>query len=113
VGTSAGHGSILNVPGTDDWLLAYHRRQPGVTARDARVTCIDRIFFREDGTMEQVVLTQRCGLVLRSEGRRGLLVRQQRRAARLRHLLPVVWTVGRQTVGDRFPTPCRVITRTT
>lgn len=57
VGTSAGHGSVLNVPGTDDWLLAYHRRQPGVTARDHRVTCIDRVVFRDDGTMEQVVLT--------------------------------------------------------
>lgn len=57
VGTSAGHGCVLNIPGTDDWVISYHRRQPGVTARDARVTCIDRLRFDQDGAILPVVLT--------------------------------------------------------
>lgn len=57
VGTGAGHGCVLNIPGTDDWVISYHRRQPGVTARDARVTCIDRLLFDEDGAIVPVVLT--------------------------------------------------------
>jgi beta-xylosidase len=53
----AGHNSVLNVPGTDDWYLVYHRRPADQTGRDARVTCIDRMTFREDGTIEPVVMT--------------------------------------------------------
>jgi beta-xylosidase len=52
-----GHNSVLNLPGTDDWVICYHRRPAGDTHRDHRVTCIDRLFFRPDGTIEPVVMT--------------------------------------------------------
>ena len=45
VGNGAGHHSVLQIPGTDDWYIAYHRRPVGDKHRDHRVTCIDRMYF--------------------------------------------------------------------
>jgi len=57
VGNSAGHHSVLQIPGTDDWIIAYHRRPIDETARDHRVTCLERMFFDENGDILPVVLT--------------------------------------------------------
>ncbi len=57
VATGAGHHSMLNVPGTDEWYIVYHRRPAGTNARDARVTCIDRITFADDGTIQPTDMT--------------------------------------------------------
>jgi beta-xylosidase len=58
VGTGAGHASFLLLPGTsDDWVIAYHRRPVGDTEPNHRVSCIDRVFFRADGTIEPVRMT--------------------------------------------------------
>lgn len=38
VATSAGHHSLLHVPGTDDYYIVYHRRPLNDNARDHRVT---------------------------------------------------------------------------
>lgn len=44
-----GHSSIVNVPGTDDWYIAYHRfGMPGGDGTH-RETTIDRLTFGEDG----------------------------------------------------------------
>lgn len=55
VGT--GHHSIVQVPGTDDWYIAYHRF--GLPGGDGmhRETTIDRLQFNEDGTIKKVVPT--------------------------------------------------------
>jgi beta-xylosidase len=58
VGTSAGHHSVLQVPGTDDWYAVYHRRPIGDTARDHRVTCIDKMFFDEKGFIQPIKMTK-------------------------------------------------------
>jgi hypothetical protein len=57
VATSAGHHSALQIPGTDDWVLCYHRRPLGETDRNHRVTCLEEMHFAEDGTILPVPLT--------------------------------------------------------
>ncbi len=49
-----GHNSIIQVPGTDDWYVAYHRF--GIPGGDGthRETTIDRLTFAPDGTMTKV-----------------------------------------------------------
>ena len=55
------HNSVIQVPGTDEWYIVYHRinkdwlrHQPGVH----RETCIDRLYFNADGTIKPVVPTE-------------------------------------------------------
>lgn len=57
VATSAGHHSVLNVPGTDKWYIAYHRRPLNEQARDHRVTCLEVMEFDENGRIKPVKLT--------------------------------------------------------
>ncbi len=54
------HNSVINLPGTDEWRIVYHRinkwylkDNPGVH----REVCIDRMEFNEDGTIKPVVPT--------------------------------------------------------
>ena len=52
-----GHSSIIQVPGTDDWYIAYHRfGMPGGDGTH-RETTIDRLTFGADGLMQKVVPT--------------------------------------------------------
>ncbi|KAH7041451.1 glycosyl hydrolase [Microdochium trichocladiopsis] len=52
-----GHQSFVNVPGTDDWYIAYHRfAVPGGDGMH-RETTIDRVFFDEAGVMKKIVPT--------------------------------------------------------
>ena len=52
-----GHSSIINVPGTDDWYIAYHRFAiPGGDGTH-RETTIDKLEFGADGLMKPVVPT--------------------------------------------------------
>ena len=57
VASSAGHHSILRLPGTDEYAICYHRRPLGVTDAHHRVTCLDRLVVHDDGTVEPVVTT--------------------------------------------------------
>ena len=57
IAAGAGHHSVLNVPGTDDWYIVYHRRPLGSEERDYRVTCIDKMEFNDDGTIKPVKMT--------------------------------------------------------
>lgn len=52
-----GHSSIINVPGTDDWYIAYHRfAMPGGDGNH-RETTIDKLEFGADGLIKPVVPT--------------------------------------------------------
>ena len=52
-----GHSSMINVPGTDDWYIAYHRfAMPGGNGTH-RETTIDRLEFDADGLMKTVTPT--------------------------------------------------------
>lgn len=57
VATGAGHHSVMHVPGSDDYYIVYHRRPLNDTARDHRVTCIDRMTFDENGYINPVKIT--------------------------------------------------------
>ena len=55
--TGAGHHSVFNVPGTDEWYIVYHRRPVPNEGRDHRVICIDRMYFNPDGSIKDVKIT--------------------------------------------------------
>jgi len=57
VATGAGHHSVINVPGTDDWYIVYHRRPLGEADRNARVVCIDQLTFDKQGDIAPVQIT--------------------------------------------------------
>ncbi len=58
VANGAGHHSVLLLPGTEDeWVICYHRRPLGETDAHHRVTCLDRLVFRDDGSIAPVTLT--------------------------------------------------------
>lgn len=57
IGTGAGHHSILNIPGTDDFYIVYHRHPLGADDGNNRVTCIDRMYFDNDGSILPVRMT--------------------------------------------------------
>lgn len=57
IATGAGHHSVINIPKTDDWYIVYHRRPIPNLDRDHRVTCIDRMYFKEDGTIKDIKMT--------------------------------------------------------
>ncbi len=61
-----GHHSILNVPGTDDWYICYHRfglekygevNDFSDEAGNHREVCIDKLEFNPDGTIKPVKAT--------------------------------------------------------
>ena len=54
-----GHNSVLQVPGTDEWYIVYHRisRPDGMQKSypgTSREVCIDKMEFNEDGSIKQV-----------------------------------------------------------
>ncbi len=57
VATGAGHHSVLKLPGNDQWAIVYHRRPLDQTDANARVTCIDRMYFDDKGFIKPVVIT--------------------------------------------------------
>jgi len=58
IALGAGHHSVMLLPGTkDEWVVCYHRRPLDATKGHHRVTCLDRLFFREDGSIAPVTLT--------------------------------------------------------
>lgn len=57
VATGAGHHSILNIPGSDEWYIVYHRRPLTETDGNHRETCIDRMEFDEKGAIKPVRIT--------------------------------------------------------
>ncbi|KAI9046310.1 glycoside hydrolase family 43 protein [Aspergillus affinis] len=56
VGTSTGHNSVFT-PDGKNYYIVYHRRYVNDTARDHRVTCIDRMEFDEQGNIKPVKIT--------------------------------------------------------
>ncbi|GAA5484459.1 glycoside hydrolase family 43 protein [Haloferula sargassicola] len=57
VATGAGHHSVIQVPGKDEWFAVYHRRPLGETDGNARVTCIDKMEFDKDGRIKPIKIT--------------------------------------------------------
>ena len=57
IAVGAGHNSVIQVPGTDRYFMVYHRRPLGETDGNARVTCIDEMFFDKDGNILPMKMT--------------------------------------------------------
>ena len=57
VATGAGHHSVLQIPGSKDWSIVYHRRPLGEKDGNHRVVCIDRMEFDEQGLIKPVKIT--------------------------------------------------------
>ncbi|REG86409.1 glycoside hydrolase family 43 protein [Algoriphagus antarcticus] len=57
VATGAGHNSVIQKSGSDDWYMVYHRRPIPNEGRDHRVTAIDVMEFNADGTIKPIKMT--------------------------------------------------------
>lgn len=57
VATGAGHHSVMNPPGTDDYYIVYHRRPLNDNIANHRVTCIDKMAFDKNGFIKPVKIT--------------------------------------------------------
>ncbi len=58
VANGPGHHSVLQIPGTDDWYIVYHRHPLGTTGPNERVLAIDRMVFDANGAIEPVKMTK-------------------------------------------------------
>ena len=57
VARGAGHHSVVNRPGTDDWYIFYHRRPLKERHHNHRATCVDKMEFDKDGKIKPVKIT--------------------------------------------------------
>lgn len=58
IARGAGHHSVIQVPGRDEWYIVYHRRPLDETAASSRETCIDRMYFDAEGHIVPVRMTR-------------------------------------------------------
>jgi beta-xylosidase len=57
IANGPGHHSVLQIPGTDEWYIVYHRHPLGTTGANQRVMAIDRMRFDADGKIEPIKMT--------------------------------------------------------
>lgn len=57
VGNGPGHNGYLYLHEDDQYLMVYHRHQPGLDDGNARFLCIDRMELDEDGQILPVIMT--------------------------------------------------------
>lgn len=71
---ATGHNSTIQIPGTDEWYIVYHRFaypdavKMGRAAGYHREVCIDRMDFNPDGSIKQVYPTH-AGIVVQAKVR--------------------------------------------
>ena len=58
IARGAGHHSVVNIPGTDDWYIVYHRRPLGDSEGNHRELAIEHMVFTADGSIQPVVMTK-------------------------------------------------------
>ena len=66
IATGAGHHSVIRNPEKDEYYIVYHRRPLTETDGNSRVTCIDQMYFDENGFIIPVKITNE-GVDLTSE----------------------------------------------
>ena len=57
IANGPGHHSVVQIPGTDDWYIVYHRHPLGTTGANQRVLAIDRMLFDPQGNIEPIHMT--------------------------------------------------------
>jgi beta-xylosidase len=58
VATGAGHHSVIQIPGKDQWYIVYHRRPLTETDGNHRETCVDVMTFDQKGLINPVKITR-------------------------------------------------------
>ena len=58
IASGAGHHSLVQVPGRDEWYIVYHRRPRGETDANHRETCIEKIEFDSQGFIKPVKISR-------------------------------------------------------
>ncbi|MCM1449154.1 MAG: beta-glucosidase BglX [Clostridiales bacterium] len=59
LGTGAGHHSVINIPGTDEYYMVYHMHPLGDTDGNHREIWIDRMEFDSNGDIIPVKITKK------------------------------------------------------
>ena len=57
VATGAGHHSVIQLPGKDQYYIVYHRHPLGSTLGSEREVCIEKLEFDENGFIKPVKIT--------------------------------------------------------
>lgn len=57
IATGAGHHSVLQIPGKDEYYIVYHRRPLSEKDGNSRVVCIDKMEFDSNGFIKTVQIT--------------------------------------------------------
>lgn len=57
IANSAGHHSVINIPRTDDWYIAYHLRPLDDKDCHHRLAAIEHLYFNVDGIIKPMFLT--------------------------------------------------------
>lgn len=57
IAKGAGHHSVFNYPGSDDWYIVYHRRPLTTDVGYHREVSIDRMYFDDEGYILPVKIT--------------------------------------------------------
>lgn len=57
IANGAGHHSVIQIPGKDEWYIIYHRRPLTEKDGNSRETCIEHMYFDEKGMIKPVVIT--------------------------------------------------------
>lgn len=58
IARGAGHNSVVNIPGTDDWVIAYHRRPLATDNGNHRELALETLIFNVDGSIRPIVMTR-------------------------------------------------------
>ena len=58
IATGAGHHSVIQIPGKDQWFIIYHRRPLTEKDGNSRETCIEEMFFDEAGHIKPITITK-------------------------------------------------------
>lgn len=58
IANGAGHHSIIQIPGKDEWYIVYHRRPLSEKDGNSRATCIETMQFDEKGFIRPIVITR-------------------------------------------------------
>ena len=57
VATGAGHHSVIQLPGKDQYYIVYHRHPLGSTLGSEREVCMEKLEFDENGFIKPVKIT--------------------------------------------------------
>ena len=58
IGSGAGHHSIVQIPGREEWYIFYHRREHAGRGAHERMVCVERMEFDANGRIIPIRITR-------------------------------------------------------